>query len=278
MSDVSELTTPTGRTRLVALADDPQVVTTHFETDVRTAITRGLKEYMEQLVVNWRGGRQSKFKKVLQSWAEPEVQAEFPSACVYAVEPGTYDARNFTPSTAVLQRDPPVYVRFVAEFMQQVMVEVWTTDPQERVALTKMLEDAFSPVDWMYGMRLELPHYHGMRADFELQSMAYLDAADDAQKRYRKVVFTLAASCTVVRAAIDPATGAATPPATIRVDLEVDDTGAAELEPGGTITVVGATFDARAGGAVVASGAPVSRSGGSVIQVGAGTGAPDKVS
>lgn len=276
MSDTrsTDIVTPPGRTRLISNPDDLQVMTRDYETDARTAITRGLKEYLEQLVVNWPGGRQSKFAKVFQTWAEPEVPAEYPSAVVYATEPGTYDARNFTPSTEQLADG--FVIRLSAEFVQNVVVEVWTTDPKERVALVKMLEDAFSPVDWMYGFRLELPHYHNMRATFEPMTMAYDDSADDAQRRYRRVIMVLTAHVAVVRGAFD-ADGNMVPPLDIRVEYDITEaTPAFDPTAGGVTTAVGKTPDLMRGAQVTQSGPPMG-DGGSVVQIGSGQPEPPKV-
>lgn len=257
MSDTraADIVVPPGRTRLVYDPDDLQHMTRDFETDVRTALTRGVKEYLEQLKIDWPGGRQSKFVKVLQTWAEPEVPAEYPSAVVYATEPGTYDGRNFTPTTEVLEDG--YIIRLTSEFTQQIVVEVWTTDPRERVALVKMLEDAFCPVDWMYGFRLELPHYHNMRATFEPLTLAYDDVGDDAQRRYRRFLIMLTGNVAVVRGAFDPATGAMTPLADIRVQYDVD-----ESVP---------TFNPGAGGVASADCNPPDGAGGTVTQIGART-------
>lgn len=183
-----------GKTRLVLQPDDLQVLTSLRVTDARTALTRGVKEYLEQLSFVGAGGREIKFKKVLHTWAESEVPADYPSAVVFAVDVGTYDYDRLTPRTFDL---PDGYgIRQVAEFTIPVMVEMWSTDPIERMNIVSMLEDAFEPVDWMTGFRLELPHYHGARATFEKTALAYLDVAEDNQRRWRKAVISLTANVT----------------------------------------------------------------------------------
>lgn len=185
---------PDGRTRLVARPDDKQKLTDRRETDCRTALARGLKEYLEQLRVSTAdgtgaGGREIRFNQVLQTWAESEVPTKWPAAIVYALEAGTYDADSLSPSTFDLGSG--LTIRQVAEFTQNLVIEIWATDPIERMALVGMLEDALDPVDWMTGLRLELPHYHNARATFEKTSMAYLDTADDAQRRWRKAAIVV---------------------------------------------------------------------------------------
>lgn len=183
-----------GGTRLILSAGDELKLTSERRTDVRTAVTRGLKEYIEQLSYIGEGGREIRFKKVLHTWAEPEVPAEYPSANVYAFESGTYDYSRMSPRTFDL---PDGYaIRQVAEFVIPVVLEIWTTDPVERMNFMAMLEDAFEPVDWMYGMRLELPHYHNTRATYEKTAAAYTDSTEDAHRRWRRASISLNASIT----------------------------------------------------------------------------------
>jgi len=196
---VNELVpSPRTGTKLVRRADTKQVLTDVRETDTRTALTRGLAEYLETLSINWTGGRASRFKQVFQTWAEPESVAEYPSAVVYAVGDGTYEDSVLSP-TLIHLPGTRYYLRQVAELRLNMTVEVWATDPKERMALTAMLEDAFDPHEFMTGLRLELPHYHGQRATFEKLSMAYEDAPDTAQRRWRKSVFSMSGHITQLR-------------------------------------------------------------------------------
>lgn len=184
-----------GRTRLITRTKDKEVLTAARETDARTAITRGLREYMEQLTVEFPGGRSRRLLRVLESWGEPEVPTAFPSAVVYAGEDGNYEASDFTPQTVYVAasplRQPGFTIRKVAEFAIPLTVEVWCTDPVERMQLVGMLEDAFDPVEWQSGFVLELPHYHGARALFEKTSSRYVDTAEKSMQRWRNAVFQL---------------------------------------------------------------------------------------
>lgn len=217
MSDLAEgyVPAPQRRTRLVELPDDRQELTGDRETDARTALTRGVKEYLEGLEITMNRGRRSRFAKVVETWAESEDPAMYPAAVVFAVEAGEYDASRFSPKLTVIQGGGAA-LREVSELSQQVVVEVWATDPKERMALVAMLEDGFEPVDWMTGFRLELPHYFNARATFEKLMMSYDDSQESAQKRHRKAVFILAGNVTQYRRVDVPPTGK------VRVDLEVD--------------------------------------------------------
>lgn len=164
------------------------------ETDTRTALTRGVSEYLAQLVFEAQGGRQLRFDKVLSTWAEPEDNARFPRATVYADDAGIYDASNFTPQPPNTGNQIPgtnKYLVKAAEFTLEVKVEIWANDPTARREIVAGMESAFNPVDWMYGFMLDLPFYYGERAVFELKSMRYLDTEEDAMRRYRKAVFIL---------------------------------------------------------------------------------------
>lgn len=180
------------RTTLVDPSVEGQVsvLTTRWETDARTALARGLKEYLETLSIDMPGGRHLKFAQVLQTWATPEVPAKYPAATVYANDPGTFDSSSFTPNVETIL-GTRVQIRFPCEFVQLLYIEVWSQDPMERMGLEMMLETAFNPFDGMYGFRLNLPHYFNLRGTYEPRMMAYLDSEDSAQKRWRRIGFQL---------------------------------------------------------------------------------------
>lgn len=185
---------PAGGTALVTRPGVAEVLTTRAETDCRTALTRGLKEYAEQLVIDWPGGRQSRFVRVLDTWAAPEDFAEFPAAVLDAFGPGTYEAHNLAPQTMFVQGTQRLALRKASEYSVQLRLAAWSNDPQERMALVAMLERAFDPVDWMTGFLLDLPHYHGARGHFLKLDSDYADGVTDAHRRVRVATFTLQAS------------------------------------------------------------------------------------
>jgi len=186
---------------LITKSGTPQAYTANRETDARTALTRGLAEYLSQMVIDAKGGRQIRFKKVFQTWAEPEEQAQYPSAIVYSAESGRYEESKFTPSpdsTEKISAPDNRYLVSATEFVIDLKVEVWATDPKERAEICAALEAMFNPVDFMYGFQLEFPHYYGMRGVYELKDMQYLDTEIDAMRRYRKAAFTLSGQVPVV--------------------------------------------------------------------------------
>lgn len=194
-------TPPAGPARLILQPDDPLVRTAVQDLDVRGSLTRGVADLLEQVSADAAGGRQLKFKRVLREWAEPEENAKYPSVVVYTTGPGTYDASGFTPNVDPNCRIPPPDGRYLvtpAEYVQDLTVEIWATDKNERAGLVFMCERAFNPVTWRYGFVMELPYYFSQRATYALKDLTYEDSEEDAMRRYRKASFTLSASAPLV--------------------------------------------------------------------------------
>lgn len=191
---------PPGPTRLIKEAGDLQVYSAVQYTDCRTAICRGLQEYLQQLEFQQSGGRLFKFKKVLHTWAQPEDPAEYPSACVYAPGPGTYDSSSYTSSIQQLETlGPNQYLRKPCELMLDLIIEIYCTSPDERVAISEMMENALNPGDFMYGFLLEMPHYFNERAIFEPTSHEYSDESADSKRRLRRLLIGLTATMPVLQ-------------------------------------------------------------------------------
>lgn len=169
-------------------------LTSYREVDAHTAMARGLAEYLGQQTIEV-GGRKLQLT-TYTTWAEPEDAIRYPAAAVMA-ESGEY-ARSFTPSyIETVARDVRLFA--YSEFNQELIVEVWATDPRERSYLVAMVEEALNPVDWMYGMRLQLPYYYNTSATYELMSSQYLDSAEDALAKYRRARFVVRSNMTVYR-------------------------------------------------------------------------------
>lgn len=170
-------------------------LTMHRETDVATALARGLAEYLGQQSIEV-GGRKLDLA-TYSTWAEPEQNVSYPALAVAPGE-GRYD-RSISPITLIEQVDHDLRLVAFTEYEQDLTLELWATDPRERTYLCAMVEEALSPVDWMYGLRLVLPFYHSTTATYELKGCRYLDSADDAIAKYRKAQFTVEATVTVYR-------------------------------------------------------------------------------
>lgn len=176
---------PPGGTRLIYLANDVQELTERHETDVRTAMQRGLAEYVEQLQADWMG-RILRFAKVVQSWAEPEDPGVYPGACVFGITPGEFAdyEERFAPSYRQVASGATIAIG--ADYQAELVLDCWFLNPQDRVGFMSMLEDAADPVDWMSGFRLELPHYHNARLELLMMASQYLDDTTSAQQRRRR--------------------------------------------------------------------------------------------
>jgi len=184
-------------TELITDPDYAIDFTSRRETSCWGALARGLAEYISQLSISWDGGTSVRLLRVFEGWAEPEDFSVYPSASVYSEAPGEYDGdslstiREVLPDGRSLQR--------VAEFSQTYLVDVWCTQPHERMALVAMLEDAFDPVDWMSGFRLRLPHYHNAVGTYLKSTVTIADSAANAGRRWRLASFAIAATVTQIR-------------------------------------------------------------------------------
>ena len=197
------------------------------ETDARRALTRGLAEYIEGLTTEQQDGREIRFLKVFDDWAEPEDMSVYPSACVYTPRDGVYEARALTQVPTKAQQIPQPdgrYVMVPSDLSIDLRLEVWCTDIEERTSLAAALEDLFNPFVGAYGFVLELPHYHSMRARYEPIGPGYPDSGASAIARERLVVFTLSGQVPVARLASFPDANISVRLAELgpRVILEVD--------------------------------------------------------
>lgn len=200
----AEITVPTSGTQLVTSPDQENTYTRTRKKAVRGAITQGLAEYLMQLSFDAEeGGRKVRFVNVFSDRAVWESgKPKFPSALVKTEGQYSYDATNFTPQVVATlweEGEKGAYLLQTSECIGQVSIELWATDPDERDLLVTMLEDQLSPVEWMSGFRLDLPHYFGARAAFLLTGTSYLDSPEDTIQRYVKAILTLEVRCPVLR-------------------------------------------------------------------------------
>lgn len=195
---------PEGRTRVILTNDDRSVLTANQETDARTALTRGMSEYLEQLQIDMGEGRKFAFNHVFETWAGSEDDADYPSAAVYAELPGDYEASHLStdePSPQVAGvAEAQVRLVSVCELVLDFTIDVWATDSEMRMALVAMLEAALDPTDFRYGLLLELPHYFNQRASYEKLRMAYIDNEDSAQRRIRRAQIAIRGRVPVTQA------------------------------------------------------------------------------
>jgi hypothetical protein len=201
--------------KLVTEPDEEILFTSRRETDCWNALNRGLAEYVAGLSIDWPGGTHLRLLKVFQGWAEPESFSKYPSASVYSESPGEYDGDSF--STFQQQLPDGRSIQRIAEFVQTYNVDIWCTNPHERMGLVAMLEDALDPVGWMSGFRLTLPHYHGAVATYLKQTLTIADSSENAGRRWRLASFSITGSVSQIRFV------GAVPTLDIRVQAEVAD-------------------------------------------------------
>ena len=181
------------RSRVILDPDDRQVLTFIRYVDARTALARGLKEYFEQGAIDWINGRRLAFANVLQTWAEPETPAQFPSLVILGSAEAAYEESGARRSSEITKVEDGTnrYVRFSSELTQTFDLQIWTSDPTARSGLVALIEDMLEPTDFMAGLRLELPYYFGVRASYEKIGLSYVDDESDAQRRWKLAVIHL---------------------------------------------------------------------------------------
>jgi len=172
---------------LLLTPDVLEVLTDRRDLDARSALLRGCAEYLKKLSAQYKG-TEIRFAKTFYAWADPEVEAVYPSAIAWAEEAGTYDASQLTPnSTMAMQVGTERYVAKTGELVQRFKIDAYVNAIAEGQAFTMMLEDAIAPTTWMYGFRLRLPYYHGVHAEYEAVSVNFTDDATAAEGRLRHI-------------------------------------------------------------------------------------------
>lgn len=183
------------RTRLIVSPTDKRVPTNSRETDATTALSRGVAEYVANQSIVAAGGRALRFATSFDTWAEPAESACYPAFIAYTHDAdGEYGAANMSPKVSTFRYPDGSYEVSGSSLEIALKCEIWATDPEERMALALMLEEAFAPVEWMEGFRLELPHYFNQRATFLPGKITYLGDAVDVMSGYWKARIIVAAS------------------------------------------------------------------------------------
>lgn len=200
---------------------DPEVLTNVCWCDVKTALARGLCEYIKEHVeIQPSGGRvQNKLKKVVNMYAEPEVLSDYPSATVMFGGDGEYDQGSL--ETIPIDRDQCVVV--LSSFTQDLILEVWCTTPTERALFTNAVEEKLDPTDWMCGLRLTLDHYYGVRATYLIKSVEFADDGEQNVRRYRIARFIITGTAPRLRLVTNqPLDPRAVSTVTTSTDMESD--------------------------------------------------------
>lgn len=171
------------------------------ETDARSAITRGMVEYLEDLEFDIFGGRSFRFERVTENWSVFEENAVYPSAVVWSEDIARYDSSRLTPDVLSTDIEMPFgsFMMTSCEMILSCKISAWATDDVERSALVAMLESELSPTEWRYGLLLVLPHYFNAIASYELQTVQYFDTEIDATRRFKRADIVVEARVPVIR-------------------------------------------------------------------------------
>lgn len=178
------------------------------DVDVHTAITNGIAGYLMQLEAAI-AGRSTRFEWVTADWADQQDgERGYPAAAVYSTEVGKYDTTSGMGKTEPV-KVPGVEVKDPTDVaaiscggvynLDDLTVEIMCTDKVMRAGVRRMMENAFSPVEWMQGFRLVLPRYHNAIATFLVLSAQMPDSEQTALAGLRPLVFKLRARCPVYR-------------------------------------------------------------------------------
>lgn len=181
--------------RLVTGATEKQKLTKTREVSSVRAAVRALADYLRELSFPIDGGKHVKFSVVREMKADPEENAKYPAAAIYPEGNIDYDSDtgSFEQYQAAEFDDGGLYIN--GDVRTELTVHVWTNEDQHRENALMCLEDACNPVDYMTGFRLEMPFYHGLRADYLLLSVQYEDNDADVQRRYRKLIMRVRVTC-----------------------------------------------------------------------------------
>jgi hypothetical protein len=186
----------------------PPPLTANQATDAHTGLTRGLAQYLRTLSTgSFADGRDIRLIDVAETWSEPEKEACYPCGCIYAPEIGHYDASRLSPEAVLKEAVPAPDGRFIiktAEFTQDLVGELWCTDNKQRMAVAAMVETGLTASNFMYGVKLLLPHYFNSVGIYELKDMGYIDSAELAKERIRKIHFVVSGQISVLRLAEIP--------------------------------------------------------------------------
>lgn len=202
-------------TRLVRSPTEAPPLLASATTDTHEALTRGLSEYLSTVSRMGPGGRLLAFQASYSQWQEPEQNRLYPSVAVYSNEKGSYEPNQLIPNLeATFEPEPGKQRRMglvkKGEYSQELIVDIWCTDPVARSTLLLACEEALTPVQlqepaaWMYGVRLWLPHYYGQIATYEPTGMGYIEDQDAQLRRERRSTIVVKAHVSVCSLVVLP--------------------------------------------------------------------------
>lgn len=199
---------PDAATLVTAPGDDPPLTARH-ELSVHDALCQGLASYLMGLSTSIEG-RRIALSRVVGDWAEhDDGPMPAPTAMVGSTEFGKYSELSLgmaKPEKVADDGTGRVIALTSSAFyeLEELTVQVFCEDKMQRAGVRRMLEDGFSPVDWMAGFRLRLPRYHNAIGEYLLDSAQHPDGTETAQASVWPLVMRLTATCTVYQVRVLP--------------------------------------------------------------------------
>ena len=164
-----------------------------------------LANYLSEVTFPIDGQKHTKFALVKAMKADPEDLAEYPSIGIYPEGEVQYGAEDGVFDKQVVHDEEGEFALLLAGDLRiDLSLHVWTNDEGVREQALTCLEDALNPVEWMPGFMLEMPHYYGQRAEYQLLTVAYEDIQADNERRYKKLNARVRATCPYVRGVVLP--------------------------------------------------------------------------
>lgn len=164
-----------------------------------------LAEYLKTVTFPIDGQTHFKFAAVKAMKADPEDLAEYPSVGIYPEGDIQYGTEDGVLDKQVIHDQEGEFALLLAgDLRMELTLHVWTNDEGVREQCLTCLEDALNPVEWMFGFMLDMPHYYGQRAEYQLLSVAYEDISADNERRYKKLNARVRATCPYVRGVVLP--------------------------------------------------------------------------
>lgn len=197
-------TPPVGTLLQATIGPDRSALARPTPIEAREAAAQALQAYLLCLVFIVPGMPQVRFRlnDVRQDWPENFHELNFPAAAI-TVGAVINDPHNLTPSALEetwhrFERDTVLWK--TAEEQIDFVVDVWTTNKPERVAVRAGLQDAFNPTEIRAGIMVQGPHeYYERTVRLTLQSLEGVDGSDTVFSRERQLRAVVRADIDVVQ-------------------------------------------------------------------------------
>ena len=182
-------------------------------TEPHLALTGTVAAFLRDAVFMRPGGLDAdtpfKLKAVQESWPDPSVKLEYPSASIVDAGEPEYEAAHFTPKPLRETRD--VYgcgtvLWKTAELVGELQVDFWANDEETRGAMGSRLQSLFSPGEQIEGVILQGdPEYYDRPVRATLMAPQRPDTENTVFSRERRLMVRLRCEMDVVhlRGAVD---------------------------------------------------------------------------